>query len=461
MDDAIGFRADVLSGMTAQELAKKYGVSKRTVFYWKARLRESGKLPQQRGQLPSNLQEWEEEGNYGEAISVSPTIRSVDQLVDACGIDLNDWTIIESGHKKWDVGAKLKTGKLKWKDGHIVEGNLEYGGIGVQDLWSVWLRLRKKDLTPITPTIQPVSCPVTFRPTAKARTGAVMSSLIWTDPQFGYLWEKGRLVPFHDREVLDLWLQAAAMLQPDRIDILGDWFDVPGFSVFLQDPSTYNTFQPAILEAHWWLRQFREACPNTEIRIHPGNHDERIRKALLKHLPVAYGLHAADEMDLPPQLHPARLLALHKLGIEWLPEYPNDEDWLGESVRLNHGYLHRTKAGATTKAMLAANDVSTITGHGHRSEHISKTIRFRRRTVSVSAYAVGCTCRTDGVVPSRHKYMDWQQSAALVNYTDAGHTFSAIHVDPESPKEAIAGDVLFTARDRTEDLRKDLPEHPW
>lgn len=455
------FKAAVLSGASAAELAAQFDVAERTVYRWKARLKETDDLPPVDTYTESETLDWDENGNYAEAYSIGPRITSVDQLLITAEVDPDEWEVIDGLAKKWEVGAKDKQGHLKWSDGKLQEGELLYNGIQVQDLWSVWARFRKRNPVALTPTVHPVSVDVVYK-TGNIEAGAVLSTLAWTDPQFGYRWTGNQLDPFHDREVLDLWLQIAEWIQPARIDVLGDWFDAPGFSAFLQEPETHNTFQPAICESHWWLHQFRIACPNTEITIHPGNHDARLRKALLKHLPVAYGLRPADEMELPPSLHPARLLGLHNLDIEWVTEdYPNDESWLGNSIRLNHGIYYSSKAGATVAKAAQETDVNTVSGHNHRSEHASRTRHLRTGPETLSSYSIGCTCRIDGTVPSKHKYMDWQQSAAVIQYTDSHHNFTAIPVSNETPKKAIVNGRLFTARDRTVDLHSDLPNFNW
>jgi hypothetical protein len=454
------FRADVLaSSMTGLELAAKYGITERTVYKWKARLKSENDLPP--ATEDGETTGWKEDGNYAEAWAVTTRITTVDQLLIAAEVDLEDWDVLDAGVKKWEVGAKDKRGKLKWEDGKIIDGQLDYKGLAVQDLWSVWVKLRRRVVRPITATIHPVECPVTYK-VADLEWGPVLQSLIWTDPQVGYEWNGSQLIPFHDREVMDLWLQIATWLQPARMDILGDWFDATGWTDhFISSPNTDKTTQPAILESHWWLRQFREACPNTQIRIHCGNHDKRLTTAILKHLPVAYELRSADEMELPAALHPARLLALHQLDIGWVANYPNDEDWLGSSIRLNHGVYYSAGRGNTTKKVVENSDVNTVTGHGHRSEHTSRTRHMFERIETLSAYSVGCTCRIDGVVPARHKYMDWQQSAAIVEFTDGHHAFKVVPVSLAPPKEAIVDGRLFTARNRVSDLTHDLPEYKW
>ena len=183
--------------------------------------------------------------------------------------------------------------------------------------------------------------------------------------------------------------------------------------------------------------------------------------AIIKHLPYAYGLKAADEMELPPSLHPAKLLALHSLDIDWLPEYPADEDWLGESIRLTHGEKARAGRGATTKANVEAYDVSTVVGHIHKMETASRTRHLRGKIETLHSYSIGCTCRIDGEVPSKSNYSDWQQSAGLLQYTPDAHSFQHIPVTTSTPKEAIVDENLFTARDRIPDLKKDIPSYPW
>lgn len=451
------FSQDTESDLTNAELSKKYGVTERTIYRWKRNLR---------GKKPRTVPEQEkvdvkEDGNYTEVYTESTRIKTLDQLIAAAEVDLDTWVEVSHEVNKWEVGAKDKRGHLKWANGGIAEGELTYNGVKVTELWQVKALFRRRKLIPILPTIQPIECPVTLR-REPLEFGPVLSSFLWTDPQFGFRWENNHLEPFHDRAVLDLWLQIATWLQPTRLDILGDWFDATSWTDYwANDPAHDRTMQPSILESHWWLRQFREACPNSKITIHPGNHDERIMKAIKKHLPVAYQLRPADEMSLPPSLHPARLLALHQLDIDWLTNYPNDEDWLGESLRLNHGVWYLSGRGNTTKRTVEASDVNTVSGHGHRSEHVSKTVHLRDRIETLTAYSIGCSCRIDGPVPAKHKYNDWQQSSALVHYTEDHHNFTVIPVSTEGPKEAIVDGRLFTARDRLKDLYHDHPDIPW
>lgn len=455
-----GFEADVANGISASALAEKHGVHRRTIFKWKKRLRKEGKLPP----IVLESPKLREDGNYAEAASTGPRIKDVESLKAEIKLDEEVWEIYDQGVNKWEVGAKHKEGRLEWEDGKIVEGVLTYNGIVVQDLWSVWLKARRRKLLPVTWTIQPIESPsIPRRSLTEPETSPTASSLVWSDPQFGYRWNGYKLEPFHDREVLDLWLQIAAFFQPTRIDILGDILDLSEWTDrFIRDPDQSRTTQPSIVEAYWWLRRFREEAPYAEIRVHPGNHDARLRNALLRHLPVAYGLKAADELELPPQLSPERLLALHQLDISWMADYPNDEDWLGDSLSLSHGQLWAGTRGRTSKKVAENSDVSTIQGHGHRTEVTSITRRFPNRTVVVTAYNVGCSCRIDeGGPPSKNAINDWQQSGAIVDYTPHLHAFHLLPISTGSPKEVICGGELFTAKDRTEELRRDYPEFPW
>jgi hypothetical protein len=271
----------------------------------------------------------------------------------------------------------------------------------------------------------------------------------------------GALDPFHDRRVLDIILQIAHTEQPDRIDCLGDFFDFASWNdKYLTDPGLEYTTQPAINEGHWWLRQLREACPDATISIHEGNHDNRMENAIVKHLRAAHGLRPADELDLPDAMSPERLLALHKLGIEWCGNYPDDSVWLTSNLRLAHGELVRGGAGATTKAYVESNAYSSITGHIHRAEMATHSRRTRDSLESITAYCPGCVCRIDGVVPGHSHRQNWRQGIALLDYAPETGEISICDI-PISNGVAVWNKKRFEGRDNVAALRSAVPGGNW
>ena len=455
------FLEDVQAGLSNGQLAEKYGRVKRTIRSWKTMLRRKGKLgdePQQT--TPRETVAFREIQNYASASCTSERIRTLDGLLEACEVDLGVWRVNDWGVKKWEVGAKIKYGDLAWEGGKAT-GWQQHKGLGVQDLWSVWAKFIRRELLPVELVVRPVECTARYtRPPAPKATG-VRRSLVFADPQIGFSQEvtSAKLEPFHDRAVLDLLLQMAVHLQPDRIDILGDWFDfVMWTDRFLRSPKFEYTTQPAICEGHWWLRQFREGCPDAEIKIIEGNHDARMRKALMTHLRAAYGLKPADEMELPAALSPERLLALHRLGIEWIGHYPNGEVWLNDQLRLEHGAVARNQPGATARAVVDSTDASTLFGHCHRRERASRTLHLQTGPRDITAVSPGCACRVDGAVPGVKDRQNWQQGAAIVDYTDDDHSTALVEI---RNGRAICGGEVYEARDRVGDLRADLPDWNW
>lgn len=454
------FLEDVRAGLTNGQLAEKYGRVKRTIRSWKTKLRRGGKLGDVAQEAPQEKVAFREIENYAEASCTSDRIKSLDGLLEASAVDLTIWRVKDWGVKKWEVGAKLKYGDLAWEGGKAT-GWQQHKGLGVQELWSVWAKFIRREPQPIEPVVRPVECSVSYATPPTPKTTGVSRSLVFADPQFGFSQEvtSAKLEPFHDRAVLDLILQMAVHLRPDRIDILGDWFDfVMWTDRFLRSPKFEYTTQPAICEGHWWLRQFREGCPGAKITLLEGNHDARMRKALMTHLRAAYGLKPADEMELPAALSPERLLALHRLGIEWVGHYPNGAVWLNDHVKLEHGAVARNQPGATARAVVESSDVSTLFGHCHRRERASRTLHLHGGARDITAVSPGCACRIDGAVPGVKDRQNWQQGAAVVDYTDEDHSSALVEI---RNGRALFGGEVYEARDRIGDLRDDLPDWNW
>jgi hypothetical protein len=410
----------------------------------------------QRGAGPS----FQESGNYAEAVSTGTRIQTLEQLLVAAGVDLETWQILNWGVKKGEVGAKIKTGHLEWEDGRI-DGHLDYEGLGVQDLWSVWAKFVRRVPLVVAPVLQPVACPVQYREPERPR-GGLRRALVGADWQVGYRLRlpSGYLDPFHDRWALDVLLQLAALLQPGEIHLLGDLNDNTEMTdKFVRSPEFWRTMQPAVLEVHWWLRQLREAAPGAVMVWHPGNHERRMDDYLAVHLAAAYDLRPADEMHLPPALSMERLLALHELGIQRAGNYPDDLAMLNDGLQLYHGDRASNVPGATARAVADEFDVSTVFGHAHRRELASRSIwRGRRLERTVEAHGVGCLCRIDGAVPAKSGRNNWQQGLAVIDYDEAQHAIYNLEI--RAGRLVFEGQVI-EARDRIEDLQRDLPDWHW
>jgi len=399
-------------------------------------------------------------GNQATAQSSSERIKTLEDLIEACNIDLDIWRVERWLANKWEVGAKAEFKDLTWKQG-VIDGALHADGLTIEPLFQVKAWLIKRHPEPLFPIIQPVKCAVTYKTPSLPKQG-LARSLVFADPHFWFQRDEqsASLFPLHDRRALDVVLQIAGVAQPDRIDMLGDSLDMTDWTgKFLRTPDFTRCTQPSLLECHWWLAQFRVACPDALINVHEGNHDKRLRSALLEHLPAAYGLKAADEIDLPPALSLPKLLGLAGLGIGWIGNYPDDASWLNEAVMLQHGDIARA-AGNTTKAVVGKSDHTTIMGHIHKVEWVSRTKHERDHRQSISAFCPGCLCHLDGRVPGTRGRQQWQQGCAVVDYDIEGrlHAIAPIMIDEG---EAVWNGKMFQCRDRLADLRNDIPDWNW
>jgi len=405
-------------------------------------------------------------GNYAIAESKDGRIRTLPDLLAACKVDLSVWKVRDRDGweaKAWEGYAADEQKDLRFDEGKI-SGTVHRDGIITETLWSVRAVFVRIKPIPIQPVVSPVQCPVTYKaPGRDTRKLAEGTAGLLADPHYGYEWKppEWKLKPFHDRAVLDLFLQVMAEAQPEVIELLGDWFDLAAFQdKFLKRPEYYQTTQPAILEAHRYLRQLREACPDSDIRLHMGNHDERIETAMIGHMREACELRPADAMDLPPMMSVPRLLALHELGIEWVPGYPNDVTWLGLAMQCQHGSVARAKEFSTmTEVLRQGEKCHQAAGHIHRDEMISELLdppKGQLRTIT--GYCPGCACHVDGRVPGRRSKRKWRKGFGMVGWH--GQHVNIEHM-PVWDKRTVWRGKVYEARDMVPGLKQDLPKWPW
>jgi len=374
-------------------------------------------------------------------------LKTLDGLLREGNVDLDVWRVDRWVLNKWPVGAKAERKSLRWANGRIEEGFVESDGLTVAQLWQVKAWLVRIKPEPLYPIVQPIACDYEYSvPALPLPKQSVRRSVIVTDPHFGFvrLPLQLKVIPLHDRTVLDLALQIFAYCHADRLDVLGDILDLSDMSdKFLQMPEYSDFLQPAVNDAHRWFRRARDINKSARITAHEGNHDIRMITAMVKHLKGAYDLRAADELELPPMYSVPRLLALHKLGVLWIGGYPDDKDWLNDAVCLSHGDVARKPPGATARAIVESSDVSKVCGHAHRNEFASRTIHRRDDSRTISAHVVGCACHTDGRLPGSDSEEQWQNAIAVIDYDDLWYNVTTI---PIEDGVAIYDGKLFKAQ---------------
>jgi len=369
----------------------------------------------------------------------SGPIQTLEALVASHQIDLDVW--VQHGpvtHNTWTTPrARRDADGFEYFQNHQVKAQFV-----------------KRQPEPVFPVLQPVTVATRYQPPPPPPTDGLGLSYIFADPHFGYLKDlkTARLTPFHHRPTLDLHLQLIAALQPDRVDVLGDWLDMTEWTDrFLRSPEFYWTTQPALLESAWWLGQIRELVPHARIALHQGNHDKRMDDAVKAHLPAAYDLKAVDELDLPPALSLPKLLALHRLQVEWVGDYPNDQAWVNNLVVLEHGD-RALSPGMTARAVAKESHEVHAFGHIHRFELVSKTLRPRGTTQVVTSFSPACSCWIDGRVPGSSPKSQWQNGGGLIEYEVDGAGYNLTPIVMDQGRCFFRGQ-RFTGRDRVDEIR--------
>jgi len=271
----------LVRGWSTPRIAREVGVNERKIRRWKNHfefqeyLRSLGYVapasqPAETKPKAKLLDPFEREektefwdnGNTATAEWDSASLRTLDDLVAKCNIDLDVWQIERHVINKWAQGSKGRDGEIR-----------------VIPLWQVkaWL-VRKVAVVTEFPEIRPALFYIgsSTKKTSKLSTNALATALIIPDAHVGYSRDlkSGKLDPFHDRRCWDLIFQIVQDRQPDRIIYLGDNLDLPDFSSkYLTSPEMRFNTQAAIDELGYLLAKVRSLAPHAMQDYIAGNHE--------------------------------------------------------------------------------------------------------------------------------------------------------------------------------------------
>jgi hypothetical protein len=285
---------------------------------------------------------------------------------------------------------------------------------------------------PEWPVIQqavPVSVTLSARPAKPVRDKKL--ALKGADTQIGFRrLPDGSLDPFHDDAAMNVFIDAAHKLQPDKIQILGDFLDLASQGRFAQEASFAQTTQEALNAGHEFLAKLRAAAPDAQIVIIEGNHDKRMQNFIETNAVAAFGLKRAGLPESWPVMSLPYLLRLDELGIEYVDAYPAATDWDNDNTRNIHGTKANSRGSTTSQYVFELPHLNTWAGHTHRVEVTYRSVTGPRGE-PVESYSAnpGCLCRVDGAVPSVNGAIgadgsaariveNWQQGFGLAYYND-------------------------------------------
>lgn len=289
-----------------------------------------------------------------------------------------------------------------------------------------------KDGEPAWPVIQQAQPVVVNLPTpSPAPKRNYKLALKSADHQIGFRrLDDGTLDPFHDQRAMDIFTQVCANYQPDKIQILGDFLDLPSQSRWAQEASFARTTQPALDTAHAWLAQLRAVAPNAEMIVIEGNHDKRMQNFVEANALAAFGLKRANMPNSWPTMSIPYLLRLEELNIRYVDAYPAATDWDNDATRNIHGTRANSKGSTTAQYIHEHPHLNTWAGHTHRAEITYHTV-IGPRGEPLRRYSAnpGAMCRVDGSVPSVNGAIgangkpakiveDWQQGLGFSYYNE-------------------------------------------
>lgn len=208
-------------------------------------------------------------------------------------------------------------------------------------------------------------------------------------------------IPYHDPFAWQLTLNIVKVVKPTKVNIGGDALDCYHLSAFDKDPERMKdgSFQEDLDQWFRMVRELQRAAPkNCEFTFVPGNHEDRLRRYLMRN-PELYGLRA---LELPS------LMRLDELGITY---HEQEIEVIAGLLVVKHGSVVRKDSAYSGKGELEREKyaISTITGHTHRlGTHYART-----RLRVVKAHENGCLCLLN---PEYVVNPNWQQGCTMTTH---------------------------------------------
>lgn len=364
--------------------------------------------------------------------SVNEVIRNPEEMLEAAGVDLTKWAVVDS--RVSTSATAMRGRKYKDADGAIVEDEPR-----IVRLWHVRcrLKLREVPLCPLVSWLPPAPFHLDAPDPERAR-----SAVLLPDMQIGYRWvyDTGTpyLRPCHDRAAIDAALQVLARERPTDVVLLGDMLDFAPLSTrWTAEHGSEETTRPALLEWRWLLQRIRSLAPDARIVYLEGNHEARLAKYLDDRAPQLRGL-----MPTLPML-----LDLDALGVEYVPY--RDQAWLWGRIRLIHGEVVRQGGGSTAAAVLKGETHSVVYGHVHRCEMAFRRVTGPTGDDTLFAMSPGSLC-LPGETPGSTPRSDWQQGVGVI-HTAEGLSDAPAVIEIRAGRALHRGEAL-TGSDYTDEL---------
>ena len=338
--------------------------------------------------------------NDNVATGKAPTL---EELLKKFDISEDDWKVTNFKVNQWDVSAKEEIdGKISWNTHTNYQARATL--------------VRKIPVKCDFPVVQGANIePIKFNIKIPKRDLKV--DVVLPDAQVGFKkdFNTGELAPLHDLKAIAVATEIVKEIRPNRLILLGDMLDLPDWSThYVRSPEFYFTTQPSLDWLASWISELRPYC--NEMVYIEGNHEKRMIDSIVQNTIQAYGIKPANEPDVPPILSVPYMLGLHKMGVEYVGNYPHGEFYVNDNLVCIHGNKVGPKSGQSVMKMLDSPRISVIQGHVHRLEMGHKTVWTHGQPKIYQAISLGTLARIDGIVPGGGTRYNWQQGFGIVEY---------------------------------------------
>lgn len=241
--------------------------------------------------------------------------------------------------------------------------------------------------------------------------------------------------PYQHEPSCEITYAVGSDLKPEKIVLLGDIINLDLLSKYDHVPSNPNTWIDDITNGGVLLGNYAQVSPGAELEWFVGNHEERLKKYLMRHDPQFY-----DLLDLQKIF---MLVGYDNVIKQWKFVSQPEVYHKDLNLVLAHGMFVRSTSGMSGKAHTDYLQISTIVGHSHRLGLYYHTTGRSRYTGESPVFAIenGCLCRYD-LPYTGGKTLDWQHGFTVLTIDESGPT---PRVEPEIVK-IVDGKAIFRGK---------------
>jgi len=294
-------------GKGPYQIGKQIGVSHSTVQGWIQRIK--GTPPRERSDKaksagiadinssnpPKQGSYFSQEGKRAQASLTDTRIRTLEELIIACSVDMDEWECISFDAKCWEMGRKAKETDLIFDEGVVTGSSKDTGKIFVQPLYSVVAKFKRraeKTADELAEYFREVICNIeqkTWKQKSHYVGAANTLELMIPDLHIGsYSWGQETRCGDYNVEIACQLLKSAvhhmvneagSRIKRIAFPIGNDFFNIDN----LNKQTTKGTPQD---EDGAWQRSFRIGCRilaeligelstrfEVDVMVIPGNHD--------------------------------------------------------------------------------------------------------------------------------------------------------------------------------------------